>query len=73
MAIGIEDGLSIAVSWGRFQEHCERVLDLIEAFKVNGNPQAVFTAIEKDLRAKMAVPIEPALSETRRRRGRRCR
>jgi hypothetical protein len=35
-----------------------RVLDLIEACKVEGDPQAVFAAIEDDLRARMAVPIE---------------
>jgi len=41
------------------------VLDLIEACKVDVDPQAVFAAIEEDLRARMAVPIEPFLSETR--------
>ena len=40
-----------------------RVLDLIEACKVEGDPQAVFAAIEEDLRARMAVPVEPSLSE----------
>ena len=34
-----------------------RVLDLIEACKVEGDPQAVFAAIEDDLRARMAVPV----------------
>jgi hypothetical protein len=42
-----------------------QALDLIEACKVDGDPQAVFAAIEEDLRARMAVPIEPSLSETR--------
>ena len=40
-----------------------RVLDLIEACKVEGDPQAVFAAIEEDLRARMAVPVVPSLSE----------
>jgi hypothetical protein len=35
-----------------------RVLDLIEACKVDGDPQAVFAAIEEDVRARMAVPVE---------------
>jgi hypothetical protein len=35
-----------------------RVLDLIEACKVEGDPQAVFAAIEEDLKARMAVPME---------------
>ena len=41
------------------------VLDLIEARKVDGDPQAVFAAIEEDLRARMAVPIELPLSKSR--------
>jgi hypothetical protein len=35
-----------------------RVLDLMEACKVEGNSQAVFAAIEEDLRARIAVPVE---------------
>jgi hypothetical protein len=35
-----------------------RVLDLIEACKIEGDPQAVFSAIEDDLRARLAKPIE---------------
>jgi hypothetical protein len=35
-----------------------RVLDLIEQCKVDGDPQQVFAAIEEDLRARMAVPVE---------------
>ena len=35
-----------------------RVLDLIEQCKVDGDPQAVFAAIEEDLWARMAVPVE---------------
>ena len=38
-----------------------RVLDLIEQCKVDGDPQAVFAAIEQDLRARMAVPLESQL------------
>jgi hypothetical protein len=39
------------------------VLDLIKQCKVEGDPQAVFAAM--DLRASMAVPVEPSLSESR--------
>jgi hypothetical protein len=35
-----------------------RALDLIEACKVDGDPRAVFAAIEEDLRARMAVPVD---------------
>jgi hypothetical protein len=37
-----------------------RVLDLIEACK-----EAEFAAIEENLRARMAVPVEPSISERR--------
>jgi hypothetical protein len=36
------------------------VLDLIEQGKVDGDPQAVFVAIEEGLRAPLAVPAESA-------------
>jgi hypothetical protein len=42
-----------------------RVLDLIEACKIEGDPQAVVAAIEEDLRARMAVPVEPTVIESR--------
>jgi hypothetical protein len=35
-----------------------RVLDLIEACKVEGEPGEVFAMIEEDLRARLAVPVE---------------
>ena len=35
-----------------------RVLDLIEACKVEGDPQEIFAAIEEDLRARLAVPVD---------------
>jgi hypothetical protein len=35
-----------------------RVLDLIESCKVEGDPREVFAAIEEDLRARMAVPVD---------------
>jgi len=35
-----------------------RALDLFEQCKVDGDPQAVFAAIEEDLWARMAVPVE---------------
>ena len=45
--------------------HCAEVLDLIEACKIEGDPQAVVAAIEEDLRARMAVPVEPTVIESR--------
>ena len=41
-----------------------RLLDLIEACNVDGDPQAVFAAIEEDLSAD-SVSIEPSISERR--------
>jgi hypothetical protein len=35
-----------------------RVLDLIEACKVEGDPQEIFAAIDEDWRARMAVPVD---------------
>jgi hypothetical protein len=35
-----------------------RVLDLIKAAKVEGDPQTVFQMIEEDLRARVATPVE---------------
>jgi len=39
-----------------------RVLDLIEACKIEGDPWAVFAANRGDLRARMAVLLEPSRS-----------
>jgi hypothetical protein len=33
------------------------VMDLIEACKVKGDPQTIFSAIEEDRRARMATPV----------------
>jgi hypothetical protein len=40
-----------------------RVLDLIEACKVEGDPQAVFAAIEQNLPAWLAKPVLDASNE----------
>jgi len=42
-----------------------RLLDVIESCGAVGEPQEVFAMIEEDLRARMAVPVEPSLSESR--------
>jgi hypothetical protein len=41
-----------------------RLLDVIDSCVAIGEPQDVFAMIEEDLRARMAVPIEPSLGET---------
>jgi hypothetical protein len=43
------------------------LLDVIESCGARGEPQGVFAMIEEDLRARMAVPIEPSHGETRQR------
>ena len=35
-----------------------RVLDLIESCGANGEPQEIFAAIEDDLRARLAIPVQ---------------
>jgi hypothetical protein len=41
------------------------LINAIKKAKADGSePETVFAWIEEDLRARMAVPIEPSLSET---------
>jgi hypothetical protein len=41
------------------------LLDVIQRVGIEGEPQQVFEMIEEDLRARLAVLVEPSISERR--------
>ena len=56
--------MASAASWAKAAVP-KMLLDVIESCGARGERQGVLAMIEEDLRARMAVPIEPSLGETR--------